>query len=154
MLVPELRQVFTVTGTDFTAEMVAIARAQPAPFVQNRDALIAAKYWDQLEAGALVLDLGTIQRAPTLFGRTTGSAHMNVYIRLPKFEQLMANPDPKQFADAGYDYLYLGKRSWQNLTEEQTKTFQHPCVIFVEEQRTEMNDFRRLLDIQQCRGIR
>ena len=135
----------------FPSHLTAIQRSQPSFFVEKPDALMSAQHWNRLQPGGQIMDLGYIHRAPALFGRHAGNAYENVYIRLPEFRDLMANPNPFRIAEAGYSYIYLDKQTWLTFSDQQRQAFQSSCVTLVTEHRTEMNDFRRLLDIRGCR---
>jgi hypothetical protein len=134
----------------FPTHLIAITRNQPSFFVEQPDALMSAQYWDQLEPEAQVIDLGYTHRAPTLFGRSAGQAYENIYIRLSAYRALLNDPNPNRIAEAGYSYIYLDKRTWLEFTNDQRQAFRTSCVKIMDEKRTEMNDFRRLLDIRTC----
>jgi acyl-CoA reductase-like NAD-dependent aldehyde dehydrogenase len=53
-------------------------------------------------------------------------------------------------ARAGYDYAYFDRDTWQELPVEQRQAFLQPCVQLFAQQKTELGDFRRLLDIRNC----
>lgn len=131
-------------------QMVAIAQPQASNFIDQPDALLSRAYWNRLEAGAWVLDPAYPYRPMVLFGRPTGPAYESVYIRLPEFRALLEALDPVQLAQSGYDYVYLDRETWQALTSDQRKAFQQPCVRLLDQQKTGLGDFRRLLDIQKC----
>ena len=131
-------------------QLISIARTQPSYFVHEPDAILSRLYWDRFDQGAWVLDPAFPYRPPTLFGRTTGPAYQDAYIRLPEFRELLDKFDPLQIALSGYSYIYIDKETWQRITPEQRQAFQHPCIKIVDEQKTEMGDFRRLFDIRKC----
>jgi len=135
----------------FPIQLISIARTQPSYFVQEPDAIMSKAYWDQLEQAAWILDPAFPYRPPTLFGRTTGPAYQNAYIRLPEFRELINKFDPSQIAFAGYSYIYIDKEAWQSLTPEQKQAFQNSCITLMSERRTDLGDFRRLFDIRNCK---
>ncbi len=134
----------------FPAQMIAAAQTQPSDFVQEEDAWMSRKYWDNLEPEDWVLDPLYPYRPPTLFARTTGPAYRNMYVPLPEYRELVKRFDPVEMARAGYDYLYFDRETWQKLTAEQRRAFQNSCIHPVAEQKAETGDFRRLLDISRC----
>jgi hypothetical protein len=136
----------------FTPQMVAIAQPQMSYFIQEPDALMSKAYWNKLAPEAQILDLAYVYRPSVLFGRTAGRAYQTLYIPLPEFRTLVANPDAAKIAQYGYAYVYFDRQSWQALSPEQKQTFQQKCVKQVAEQKTAMGDFRRLLDVQKCRS--
>ena len=134
----------------FPIQMISIASTQPSYYIQEPDAVMSKDYWDKLDKGAWILDRAFPYRPPTLFGRTTGPAYQDAYIRLPEFRELLDRFDPIQIALSGYSYIYIDKETWQNLTPEQKHTFDNPCIKLISERRTELGDFRRLFDIRNC----
>lgn len=130
--------------------MVAIARPQVSAFIDQPDVVLSRTYWDQLEEDVWVLDPHYPYRPIVLFGRSTGPAYETIYYREPEFEALLASPDPVGMARAGYDYVYMDRETWQELTGDQRQAFQKPCVQMVTQQKSETGDFRRLLDIRDC----
>jgi hypothetical protein len=134
----------------FNLELIAITRPQLTYFVQDTDARLSQSTWDRLPGGVQVLDLSTPYRAVTLFGRPGGRAYLDLYNPLPDWQALLAAPEPARLAEAGYAYVYLDKTAWQNLNPEAKASFQQPCVRQVAEETTDLNDFRRLVDIQDC----
>jgi hypothetical protein len=134
----------------FPPQMVSIAAPQPSYFIGEPDALMAKAYWDRLDENAQILDLAYLYRPPTLFGRSAGRAYQSVYIALPEFKELVADPKVDKIADYGYSYVYFDRETWQGLAPEQRQSFQQPCVVKVEEYRIPEGDYRRLLDIRKC----
>ena len=130
--------------------MVAIARPQASSFIDQPDVVLSRSYWDQLEEDAWVLDLHYPYRPVVLFGRSTGPAYETIYYRVPEFEALLEAPDPVRMARAGYDYVYMDRETWQELTGDQRRAFQQACVKMTAQQKSETGDFRRLLDIRDC----
>lgn len=131
-------------------QMVAIAQPQMSNFIDQPDALLSRTYWNRLAADAWILDPAYPYRPMVLFGRPTGPAYESVYYRLPEFRALLDAFDPVQLARSGYDYVYLDRQTWQNLDPDQRKAFQQPCVQLLDQQKTNLGDFRRLLDIKNC----
>lgn len=132
------------------SQLVAITQANPSYFVQYPDVLMSKKYWNMMEQDARILDPAFPYRPSTLFGRGTGPAYQTAYIQLPEFRALLSELDPIQIAQAGYAYIYIGRESWRDMSPEQRRAFQQPCVKLVSEQRDELGDFRRLFNVQTC----
>jgi hypothetical protein len=133
------------------SQFIAIPQTRLSYFVDDPDALMSKAYWNNLEEGAWIMDLSYPFRPPTLFGRGTGPAYQNAYRLLPEFEDLISNPDPISLARAGYAYMYVDRKTWQELSERQRAAFEKACVRIVAEQKT-VKDFRRLFDIQDCQN--
>jgi hypothetical protein len=97
-----------------------------------------------------VLDLSNPSRAATLFGRSAGAAFEDIYTPQPEYASLLKNPDALRAAQLGYAYIYVDRDAWQSLTPEQRQGLRIACVEQIAEQKTDLGDFRRLLDIQKC----
>ncbi len=134
----------------FPVQMIAAARTQMTYFVQPPDAQISRAYWNRLEVDAWVLDLSNPSRAATLFGRSAGEAFEDIYTPQPEYASLLKNPDALRAAQLGYAYIYVDRDAWQLLTPEQRQGLRIACVEQIAEQKTDLGDFRRLLDIQKC----
>jgi hypothetical protein len=130
--------------------LVAIASPQASYFIQEPDILMTRKYWNQLEVDAKILDMNYVYRPAALFGRTTTKAYENVYTPFPEFITLTQNPDPTEISRAGYTYVYMDRKTWKNLNEENKSAFKKSCVKLIQEERASDGDFRRLLDIRNC----
>jgi hypothetical protein len=136
----------------FPPQLVAIAQPQMSYFIQQPDAQLSKAYWNKLDSDAQILDLAYIYRPPVLFGRSAGRAFQTLYISLPEFRTLIADPDASRIAQYGYAYVYFDRQTWQALTPEQKATFQQKCIKLVAEQKTSLGDFRRLLDVRKCQA--
>lgn len=132
----------------FVVQLANIPVTQYTYFIDALDAGFCADYWGELPPGAQVLD-HEASRAPTIFGRIP-RAHAEIYIPLPEWEALIANPDPVRAAQAGFDYVYLDKAWWVKLTSAQQETLMQPCVDIIEERKSTFG-YRLLLDISACR---
>jgi hypothetical protein len=135
----------------FPTQMIAAAQTQPSYFVQDVDARMARAYWDRLPAGAWVIDPTHAYRPATLFARTTGPAYRNAYDALPEYTALLKAFDPQQLAAAGYHYVYIERRAWQELTAQQREAFNASCVRLEAQEKDAVGDFRRLYDISACK---
>lgn len=134
----------------FAIELIAIARPQFTFFVEEPDAMMTRDYWGRLESSAQVLDTAPY-RAITVLGLGGGRAYQDFYSPLPERASLSGTPNPKEIADAGYNYLYLDKETWQYMTPEGKSNLAQPCVVLIAEYATESREYRRLLDISSCR---
>lgn len=135
-------------------ELIAAQKPVFPVFIQEMDARMAKRYWNRLPPDAVIFD-PLPPRAPTIFARPT-----NAYIewRLkPEWEALATNPDPSALRAAGFDYLYFGIEYWESLSPQAQAALMQPCVKKVDEvsgyrSPTDFRkDFRRLLDIRECR---
>jgi sensor domain CHASE-containing protein len=122
----------------------------PAYFIEKIDIPMSSKYWNQLEPAAQVLDWKP-ERAVTLFGRIS-KVRSDIYVTLPEWQVLMADPTPQKAAQGGFSYIYMDDQWWDDLSPAQRETYQQPCVRLVDEVRYSKDgkDFRRLYDIQSC----
>ena len=136
-------------------QLVAVQRPVFATFITPLDAKMSQEYWNRLEPGALVFD-PVVYRAPTIFGRFTDSSP-SWYTRDPRWEALASAPDPQAIRAAGFHYMYFDKDYWDKLTPAQQSAFLAACVKQVAQvdgihsEQNYAKDFRRLLDIQNCR---
>ncbi len=80
----------------FTPQMVAIAQPQMSYFIQEPDARMSKAYWNKMDPDAQVLDLAYVYRPAVLFGRSAGRAYQTLYISLPEFRTLVAEPRRSQ----------------------------------------------------------
>lgn len=142
----------TILGglTLFMVQWVAIARPQFTYFVKEPDVQMSKLYWNRLPPDTQVLDVQPI-RTITVFGRTSGSSYVDLYNPLPEWKALIMDLDPTQAARAGYDYLYLDRVTWQQLSPDQKNALQQTCVQKLAETTSDNKDFRWLLRIKDCR---
>jgi hypothetical protein len=138
-----------------SVQLAAIQRPVFATFITQMDAKVAADHWNQLRPGALVFD-PLVFRAPTVFGRPTRSSP-TWYTRSEDWELLRDEANPSEIAAAGFDYMYFDREYWDRLTTSQQDALAGECVTRlwqVDGTRSESDyrkDFRRLLDIRECR---
>jgi hypothetical protein len=136
-------------------QLAAIQRPVFATFITQIDAKVAADHWNELRPGALVFD-PLVFRAPTVFGRPTRSSP-TWYTRSEDWELLRDEANPSAIGSAGFDYMYFDREYWDQLTTSQRAALQGGCVTQlwqVDGIRSESDyrrDFRRLLDIRECR---
>jgi hypothetical protein len=134
----------------FRVQLYSISTPQYSYFIDGLDAGYTVDYWNQLPAGAQVLDR-IPERSVTIFGRIT-RANSGIYEHLPEWEALIANPDPILIASAGYDYVYMDKIWWDNLTPKQKSNFMIPCIDIIDaRQQNNNSNYRLLVDVSSCR---
>ena len=118
-------------------------------FIDDLDAEVSQAYWNALPAEAQVLDR-VPERSVAVFGRIT-RAYSGIYIPLPEWEGLVADPDPQKLTQAGYDFIYFDSRWWNQLTQEQQARLEAPCVDVMDELRaSDSPDYRVLMDLSAC----
>lgn len=138
-----------------SVQLAAIQRPVFATFITQIDAKVAADHWNDLRPGALVFD-PLVFRAPTVFGRPTRSSP-TWYTRSEDWEVLRDGADPGAIGAAGFDYMYFDREYWDQLTSGQRDALQGGCVTQlwqvdgIRDESDYRMDFRRLLDIRECR---
>jgi hypothetical protein len=136
-------------------QLAAIQKPTYATFITPMDAKVSQEYWNRLRPGAWVFD-PVVYRAPTVFGRFTDSSP-SWYTRTADWDALKAAPDPYKMRSAGFSYMYFDSDFWNGLTTGQQAAFNGPCVLQlaqvngVHSAKDYSKDFRRLLDINECR---
>jgi hypothetical protein len=123
-------------------------------FVSDMDAKMTAAYWDQLPPSAIIFDPYPV-RAPTVFGRFT-NGWQQWGAPTDEWNALADAPDPFKLNAAGFDYIYFDQPYWDGLDKESQDSFSAVCVKLVREVEgvrgvNERKDFRRLLDIRDCK---
>jgi hypothetical protein len=134
---------------DFCFELLAIQRPLATTFITSLDVQAMHDYWDRLEPGALVFD-SSIYRSPTLFARKTNAAP-TWYVVKPEFKDLGRSPDPASLRAYGFSYAYIDRKYFATLQPEFQAKLSSPCVVLVKEYASSDGDFRRLLDLRNCR---
>jgi hypothetical protein len=134
-----------VFGTELTATREPII----STFMNELDARMLDRYWDQLPQDALIFD-PLPSRAPTVFARFTDS-HLTWYTEKPEWQALLDLPEPYALRQAGFDYVYLDAAYWKGLSEQDQDHFTDDCMSLVAEEKAKHgDDFRKLLDIRNC----
>ena len=128
--------------------LLAIQRPVYSYFLTPLDVRMARAQWNRLEPGALVFD-PTPYRAPAVFGRHTDSG-FTWYQSKPEWEALYQNPEPARLRAAGFDYLYLDDRYWNEIDPRLQPALTGGCARIVEEFDDRQGGFRRLLDLRDC----
>ena len=131
-------------------QLIAAPDPVYSDFLDNLDAKMAQKYWNQLEANAAVFDPNPY-RAPIVLGRPNMSS-TDYFIRTDEWMEKRADPDPYILRAAGYSYIYLHESYWDEIPLETRQVYlEDSCVIAVEKLDQEFpRDIRWLLDIQNC----
>lgn len=142
---------FTIFGglALFSFELLAVPKPINSTFMDTLDAQMIRKYWNRLEQDALIFD-PISSRAPTVFGRYTDS-NLTWYVSKPEWEALVEAPDPAAIHQAGFDYIYLDDKYWDQIGPKYQALLKQSCVHLVEEiQAKRTPEFRRLYDIRSC----
>jgi hypothetical protein len=132
----------------FGIELMAVQHPVYSYFLTHQDVVMYQEHWNQLTPGSLVFDPEP-SRGATVFGRPTNAAY-TWYAYKPEWEQLRAAPDPAALRAAGYSYLYLDNRYWDEIGPQFQQSLQSPCVKTIDRLENGAN-FRHLIDIQNCR---
>jgi hypothetical protein len=134
----------------FGVQLIAVQLPVYSDFLNVLDARAAQDYWNKLEVGAMVFDPNPT-RAPVVFGRVNNSS-VDYYDRKPEWLSLYAHPDPVDLFSAGYQYAYIDREYWEELSPETRELLEEPCIIRVATYEQEFpRDFRWLLDLHQCK---
>jgi len=132
----------------FAIETTAMQVPQESYFLDDLDANVESQYWDKLEEDAMVFDL-IPSRAATVFARPLASNN-TWYETTADYSRLASSLDPYALHAAGYNYLYLGAREWDDFSETVHERLSAPCVQLHYEVTGARDDFRRLLDLRGC----
>lgn len=139
----------------FGIELIAAQKPVLPFFINELDARMSNRYWNQLEPTAQVFDYSP-SRAVTVFGRFSDS-NETLYISRPEWDALGDKPDPYAMHAAGFDYVYFGTTEWESWSKETQALFQAPCVQVVDNMEgirapdDFRKDFRRLLNVSACK---
>ncbi len=132
----------------FAVQLISIQAPQFSYYIQSIDAVVAQQYWNRLEPGAQVLSSDP-SLSVAVFGREVIS-NSSMYVVLPSWSQLIANPDPAVAAQAGIDYIYMDTRWWSKLNADQKAALQGACVKVVGDWH-QSDTFRELFDVKACK---
>jgi hypothetical protein len=134
----------------FKSQLTSIRHQELSYYIDDLDASYAIDYWNKLPEGSQILDR-VPERSVTIFGRITRT-NSGIYVPLPEWEALIANPDPTQIAAAGYEYVYMDNVWWDTLTNAQRTNFLQPCIDVVDERKqNDDKDYRLLINVSACR---
>lgn len=132
----------------FAVELVAVQKPILSTFITDLDARMYKNYWNRLEPAALVFDPDPF-RAPTVLGRPTNSS-VTWFQKKREWEVLADAPDPVDLRAAGYRYVYLDNKYWDQLPERYQARLNDPCVQVIQVYEDWKHDWRSLLDIGGC----
>ncbi len=133
----------------FGFELLSAPKPIYSTFIDVLDAQMMQRHWNRLETDALIFD-PISYRAPTVFGRFTDS-NITWYRSKPEWEKLTEAPDPYAIRKAGFDYVYLDQKYWDQIGAKGQALLQDACIRIVDEVRAKRTaDFRQLLDIRAC----
>ena len=138
----------------FGVQLLAIQKPVLPLFINEMDARMESRHWNQLPRDAMVFDPDP-RRVVTVFGRGTDA--MTSWTPKPEWNALMGNPDPYALQAAGFDYVYYGVEYWEWLSPAAQAKLGDVCVKVVDEVQgirspeDYRKDFRRLLDITACK---
>lgn len=137
-------------GVIFFTQLYSIPNIEYTYFIDEVDASYTADYWDRLPQDSQVLD-SMQERSVTIFGRIP-RASSGIYDPLPEWMALIRDPIPSKIASAGYDYVYMSREWWNELSSAQQVNFQAACIDIIDERKTGTGaDYRLLVDIGACR---
>lgn len=141
----------TLTGglVMFGIELIAVQRPVYSYLVTPLDVKMYEAHWNRLEPDALVFDLNA-SRGTTVLGRFTDSSYTWFHNK-PLWEALAASPEPFTLRAAGFDYFYLDNLDWDGFSPEIQESLQAACVQQVDEYQDQDGNFRRLLNLQNCK---
>ena len=133
----------------FGVQMAAMPNPVYAIYLEQIDAQMFARQWDQLAPNTMVFD-PSYPRASTIFGRPTRSS-ITMGETLPEWNGLYNNPDPFKLKAAGYDYLYVDLK----YLTRYSGVIQQSCVKLVDHLETRngssLVDARYLYRLTDCR---
>jgi hypothetical protein len=129
-------------------QLIAIPVVQTTYYLQYQESDFSKPYWNRLEKSAQILD-AVPERAVLLFGRPSFAAE-DVYQRSPKWQALIANPDPVSVASAGYSYVYMDDLWWKTLSTQTQNAYSQPCVNLVAEMKLAGSQDRKLYRVGTC----
>lgn len=133
---------------NFSIEAIAIREPVLSYFIDPLDAKVQDRYWNVLGENAMVFDREP-SRSATIFARASKSK-LTWYEFTPEYKELLLNPQPEKIRQQGYEYVYLSKSDWDELSVENQERFRDACVKKIFETSNSAGDFRQLLDISAC----
>jgi hypothetical protein len=135
----------------FSLETIAIPKPTYSYYIATLDARMEHDFWNKLPQGVLIFDPNP-NRAPVIFGRPTDSS-LTWYQSKPEWQKLFNAPNPVNLRAAGFSYIYLDLNYWNQIGPSFDQMLQSSCVHQVKEytQDSPSYDFRRLLDIRDCK---
>jgi len=131
-----------------SVKLAAIQRPVYSNFLTALDARMYDAYWDRLEPGVILFDPEQY-RGPTVFGRPS-IGFETWFNATPQWTALYKNPDPRSLRAAGFSYVYIDNRYWQEIGPAGQERLSDACVQLVDEFTDAQENFRRLLNIEGC----
>ena len=129
--------------------LTAMPRAVISHGFLPSDTAMTRLVWNRLEPDSLVVDSSS-WRAVAVTGRLTRSARDSSTL-LESWEELRDDPQVGRLVSAGYDYAYVDRSWWEEMSEEARKSFQDRCVLEVAAvQDNGANGDRWLYDLRAC----
>lgn len=139
----------SVSGAaNFLAQLSAIPKPVLSDHITSLDARISSQTWGKLPVDEIIFDPNPFDgRASVVTGLPTVVWEYRQV--LPFWKELYDNPSLEGILHNNYRYLYIDERWWAGLTEAQQASLSNPCMRVVAEEAID-NEFRRLLDLEQC----
>jgi hypothetical protein len=132
----------------FAVQLLAIPYPQLTYYIDARDAALGRELWNRLPQNAQVYDVIPF-RSVALFGRPART-NQDFYHSWPDYLALAADPDPVTIRQAGFSYVYVERKWWEQLRPRVQRRFEAACVQRAAEVNPGDGDFRWLLDIRAC----
>ncbi len=133
----------------FAFQLPSMLTSSPSYYMNELDAKILDKYWNQFDQQDMVFD-PVPARAVTVFGRAV-NAGATWYELKPDWKELVANPDPHLLKQSGYQYAYFDEEYWAEDTGKVQELFADKCVKQMEFIKAWPGLQRRLFDISKCK---
>lgn len=140
----------SVSGAaNFLTQLSAIPKPVLSDHITSLDARISSQTWGRLPNDEIIFDPNPFDgRASVVTGLPTVVWEYRQV--LPFWQELYDNPSLKGILQNKYRYVYIDERWWAGLTESQKASLSNPCIRVVAEAATD-NEFRRLLNLEQCK---
>ena len=133
---------------NFLTQLSAIPKPVLSDHITGLDARISSQTWGKLPADEIIFDPNPFDgRASEITGLPTVVWEYRQV--LPFWKELYDNPSLEGILHNNYRYLYIDERWWAGLTEAEKASLSNPCMRVVAEAAVD-NEFRRLLDLEQC----
>jgi hypothetical protein len=129
-------------------QIAAIPQPQLAFFVSGADARISRDHWNNLPGDGQVLD-SQPHRSVTLFGRAVTS-HSSLFQRLPDYDALLQDPDPRTAKNAGFGFVYTDEAWGRSLGDDDWERYDTGCPVLLAEERMSRGRYRRLYSLAEC----
>jgi len=139
----------SVSGAaNFLTQLSAIPKPVLSDHITSLDARISSQTWGRLPVDEIIFDPNPFDgRASVVTGLPTVVWEYRQV--LPFWKELYDNPSLEGILQNKYRYIYIDERWWAGLTEAQKASLSNPCITVVAEAAVD-NEFRRLLDLEQC----